>query len=50
MVSAIGREKTRFEQVEAVAEDGEVWITTFLVPPSLAGPQLGRIGLSGASF
>ena len=50
MVSANEQGKTWFEQVEAVAEEGEVWIVTSLVPPSPAGPQLGRAGLTGVSF
>ena len=47
-VAAIGREKTWSEQVEAVVEEEEDWIVTSLVYPSPAGPQLGRIGWSGA--
>ena len=50
MVYANGQGKTWFEQVEAVVEEGEVWIVTFLVPPSPAGPQLGQTGLSRVSF
>ena len=38
MVSANEQGKTWFEQVEAVAEEVEVWTATFLVPPSPAGP------------
>jgi len=49
MVVAIRWGKTWSEQVEAVAEEGEAWIATYLVPLSTVGPQSGRIGLFGAS-
>ena len=48
-VAVIGREKTWFEQAEAMVKEEEGWIVTSLEHPSPAGPQLSRIGLPGTS-